>query len=67
MEDRIENLETRLAFQEHMLEQLNQVVTKQQFQLDDLGALLKALQKRLGNLAPARVAPVLKEKPPPHY
>ena len=67
MEDRIEDLETRLAFQEHMLEQLNQAVTNQQRQLDDLGALLKLLQKRLGELAPARVAPVLEEKPPPHY
>ena len=36
MEDRIEDLETRLAFQEHMLEQLNQAVTSQQRQLDDL-------------------------------
>ncbi len=53
MEDRIEDLQTRLAFQEHMLEQFNQAVTKQQRQLDDLGVLLQALQKRLGELAPS--------------
>ncbi len=67
MEDRIDNLETRLAFQEHTVEELNQAVTAQQRQLDDLGALLKALHKRLGELVPARVAPVPEERPPPHY
>ncbi len=47
---RIVELETRLAFQEHTIEELNKVITGQQRQLDELQADFKAIGGRLKQL-----------------
>lgn len=47
MEKRIIELETKIAFQEHMLEELNDVITEQQRQLDRLEKEVGALKGRL--------------------
>ena len=44
MEDRLEKLETRLAYQDQTLEALNEVVTRQQDQIDRLERSLQALE-----------------------
>lgn len=67
MEKRIFELETKVAFQEHTLQQLNDVVTRQQFQIEQLAADLKSLKARLSALAPTNIAPESEETPPPHY
>lgn len=67
MEKRIFELETKVAFQEHTLQQLNDVVTRQQFQIEQLAADLKTLKARLSALAPTNIASESEETPPPHY
>ena len=67
--DRLEGIETQLAFQEDALEQFNAVVVSQQGQIDELRAQLRILQEQLraqpdGSLESA-VDPA-REKPP-HY
>ena len=67
--DRLEGIETQLAFQEDALEQFNAVVVSQQGQIDELRAQLRILQEQLralpdGSLESA-VDPALEK--PPHY
>ena len=66
LEDRLARLEEQNYFQEQALAELNQALTRQQFQLDET-------EKRL-ILAEARIAALLpllgegrKNGPPPHY
>ena len=67
MESRIVELETRLAFQEHTLQELNDVVTRQQQEIQQLGRELEALRAQIRALAPTLVAERGEETPPPHY
>ena len=66
MESRIDGLEVRLTYQEATIETLNEVVTKQQNQIDMLRAELESLRgqiKAQGEL----ISPLSEETPPPHY
>lgn len=56
MEKRLIELETRLAFQDKTLEELNEVVTSQQQQLDRLAEELRLLTNRLHPLLAAAAA-----------
>lgn len=67
METRLVELETRLAFQEHTLQALNDVVTGQQQQIEALVREIQTLKDRLRAAAPSLVGPLEDEKPPPHY
>lgn len=65
MEDRLIEIEKKYAFQEHTLEQLNQVVIDQQRRLDKLERQLKFLHEQLtGN---DLIKKPEEETPPPHY
>mgnify|MGYP000132526915 CR=1 FL=1 len=67
LEAQIIELETRLAFQEHAIQALNDVVTRQQQQIETLVREVQALKDRLRAAAPSPVGPLEDEKPPPHY
>ncbi len=51
MEDRLEELETRLTYQDQTVEALNEVVTRQQDQIDRLESALQALEAALKGAA----------------
>ncbi len=67
MNERLTELEVRVAFQEKTIQDLNEVVTDQQRRIDRLTQELEAVKSRLAGLAPALVIPQEEEKPPPHY
>jgi SlyX protein len=67
METRIVELETRLAFQEDTLQELNSVVARQQQEILALAREVEALRAQLRALAPSLVAGRGEETPPPHY
>ena len=67
METRLVELETRVAFQEDTIQQLNDTVTQQQFQLEHLARELQSIKARLSALTPSNVASEAEETPPPHY
>lgn len=67
LETRVVRLETRLAFQEHTQEALNDVVTRQEQQIEALVREINGLKDRLRAAAPSPVGPLEDEKPPPHY
>jgi len=67
MEDRISELESRVAFQEQMIDELNSVVAKQDQILMNLSQVVKILNQKVnsGQLDEAVSDEV--EPPPPHY
>ena len=67
MDERITELETRLIFQDDVIEKLNEVVTNQQQQLDKITRELLDLRAQIKSLEPSNVASDKEETPPPHY
>lgn len=67
MESRLVDLEVRVAFQEDMMQQLNDVIVRQQRQIDQLAAALQSIKMQLQALSPSLIAPQSEETPPPHY
>jgi len=63
MENRLAELETRVAFQDDTIQTLNDVIARQQRQIDQMKTMLDDIKAELERLAPAITAP---EKPP-HY
>jgi len=61
---RIEAIEIRLAHQDKMISDLNDVITAQWRQIDLLERQLGMLREELQTLEPQRQSP---EPPPPHY
>ena len=66
-EDRLIELETKLAFQETTIHKLDEVVTQQQNQLDILQAAIQELHERMKSMAEETVRDPADEPPPPHY
>ena len=67
MEKRLAELEIRVAFQDQTLHELNDVITRQQNQIDRMVKELETLKIQLTMLAPSLVISKAEEKPPPHY
>jgi SlyX protein len=67
MNERLTELEVRVAFQDKTLQDLNEVVTRQQREIDRLAKELEAVKSQLSELTPSMVIPPEDEKPPPHY
>jgi SlyX protein len=67
MDERLVDLEARLAFQERALQELNDVVVRQQQDIGRLTKELEALRTQVRSVMPALVAPQSEETPPPHY
>ena len=63
--ERIDLLESRLAFQDHTIEQLNQELTQQQRQLEKLRLQLDLLVNRMREMQVSQVASQAEETPPP--
>jgi SlyX protein len=65
LSDRIDTLESRLAFQDHTIEALNKTVTEQWAKIDALTRQLVTLGEQLRE-AESQM-PGLANEPPPHY
>jgi SlyX protein len=63
--DRIDDLETRLTFQDETIETLNKTITAQWQQIDVLTRQVAALNERLQQ-AESNL-PGAADEPPPHY
>jgi len=63
----IEELQTKVAFQEHTIEALNDALSSQQQQLDDLAFKVRHVIDRVKSIEPSNIAKQSEETPPPHY
>ena len=67
-ENRLIELESKLAYQEDAAQQLSDVVARQQKQIDALEAALRILIDRVQSLSQARAEKtLLLDEVPPHY
>lgn len=66
METRLETLETKSAYQEHLIQELNEVVIQQQNQIDKLEKSLTQLREYLSSAGEQQNS-FEQETPPPHY
>jgi SlyX protein len=65
--DQLIELQTRLAFQDNTLGELNDVVIAQERRITQLERELTALKAQMKTMAPSLTAPASEETPPPHY
>lgn len=66
-EDRMVDIEIRLARQDDMLDELNKLVYRQQLKIDQLEALCTALARRIKDAADNNNAGQVANERPPHY
>jgi len=66
LELRIDDLESRLAFQDDTIQTLNDVLVAQQRAIERLQAQLESLARRHDDLQ-SRVGGEVGDAPPPHY
>ncbi|WP_220348097.1 SlyX family protein [Thalassotalea euphylliae] len=67
LEQRIEALEAKNAFQEDLIEQLNQEITIHQAAIAEMKEHLHLVAQRVKDMAPSNVMKAEDEPPPPHY
>lgn len=66
-EERLVNIETKIAFQEDLIEELNKTVYQQQQKLKQLEAICTSLAKHMQSLAEAGGEGRSANERPPHY
>lgn len=67
LESRIVDLESKVAFQDYTIEELNRVLTDQQQQISELTQLVTQVREWVVNLQQPNIATPDQETPPPHY
>jgi SlyX protein len=67
MHNRLEDIETRIAYQEAAIEELTRTTLAQQQTIGELQGQIDYLKSLLKDLTPSAVAPMSEETAPPHY
>ena len=67
IEELLIQLESKIAFQDATIEELNQVVTQQKIEISRFKEALKIVTERLKSSQSSMLARPEDETPPPHY
>lgn len=66
-DERLINIETKIAFQEDMIEELSKTIYQQQQRLDRLTAVCQFLAEHLESMTASKDAGMSANERPPHY
>lgn len=66
-DEKVVDLEMRIAFLEDAQQQLSDVIARQEKQIEQLVRRMEDLEEQLRQAVPSLVADVDDEPPPPHY
>ena len=67
MKERITDIEIQLLHHENTIQQLNEVVTRQQGVIEGLQADVRLIMQQLREIRPSAVGEAEEEELPPHY
>ena len=67
MKERITDIEIQLMHHENTIQQLNEVVTRQQLAIEALQGDFRQMMEQLQKIYPSDVMDLQEEEPPPHY
>lgn len=67
LEARLDELETRLAFQDDLINTLSEQVARQEMDIRELWEAKRLLNKQLKDVSPSNIKREDEETPPPHY
>lgn len=67
IEEAVEQLEIKVAYQEHTIELLNEEIARQQRDIEKLRHTLDHVVTRVKAFEPSDIAKASEEAPPPHY
>jgi SlyX protein len=67
LEERLIKIETKITFQEDLIEELNKTVYQQQNKLDRLQAICESLVRHIESMAEGRNDGITMNERPPHY
>lgn len=67
LEERLNEMEMRLMFQDDLINTLSDQVAAQEMELRELWAAKQLLHKQMKELSPSNIKSEEEETPPPHY
>ncbi|CAK4069791.1 MULTISPECIES: SlyX family protein [Vibrio] len=67
LENRVNDLECQLAFQEQTIEELNEALSQQQLLITKMQDQMKYVVGKVKNMDSSNLADQSEETPPPHY
>ncbi|GAL15810.1 protein slyX [Vibrio astriarenae] len=67
LEQRVNDLECQLAFQEQTIEELNEALSQQQLLITKMQDQMKYVVGKVKNMDSSNLADPSEETPPPHY
>jgi len=67
MKERITDIEIQLMHHENTIQQLNEVITRQQLAIEELQADFRQIMENLQKLDNSDMLDQQEEEPPPHY
>lgn len=67
LQQRVDDLEVKAAFQEQTIEELNEALSQQQLLITKMQDQMKYVVGKVKNLDTSNLADAAEETPPPHY